>query len=204
MPSSGAKGDPPPMNVLRWWFTLNYEGIRTTAGRNAFQLDGPGVQVLSENEKLSETGERIHTGVSDELTSEFARSFTKHFDTLAAKYPIYAELKNIFDLALVAGLMASHDLPGQADWHMTYFADPEHGYQVTLGPLPQQVESVISSVTINRNRFIAGVSGGVSVDTRALVRTDAVEVDDYGLMDADCASAAPQRDSLPRDAWWWD
>ena len=51
--------------------------------------------------------------LSDELTSEFARSFTKHFDTLAAKYPIYAELKNIFDLALVAGLIQSHDLPGQ-------------------------------------------------------------------------------------------
>ncbi len=91
--------------------------------------------MLSENERLSETGERIHTGASDELTSEFARSFTKHFDTLAAKYPIYAELKNIFDLALVAGLIQSHDLPGQVGWHMTHFADPD-GYQVALGPPP--------------------------------------------------------------------
>lgn len=198
-----AGGDPRAMNVLRWWFTLNYEGIRTTSARDAFQLDGPGVKVLSENEKLSETGERIHTGVSDALTGEFARSFTKHFDMLAAKYPIYAELKNIFDLALVAGLLVSHDLPGQADWHMTHFAAAD-GYRVALGPLPQQVESVINSVTINRGRFIAGVSGGVVVDTGALVKTDAVRVDEYGLMEADRASAAPPRADLPRDAWWWD
>lgn len=196
-------GDPPPMNVLRWWFTLNYEGVSATAARDAFELRGPGVQVLSENERISEAGQRVHTGVADELTSQFARSFTKHFDTLSAKYPLYAELKNVFDLALVMGLMVSHDLPGQVDWHMTYLGDPA-GYPVTLGPLPQQVESVINSVTIKRNQFIAGVSGGVSVDTSALVKPEAVRVDDYGLMGADHAAAAPQRANLSRDAWWWD
>ena len=198
-----AGGVPPSMNVLRWWFTLNYDGIRTTSARDAFQLDGPGVKVLSENERLSETGERIHTGAADELTSEFARSFTKHFDTLAAKYPIYAELKNIFDLALVAGLLQSHDLPSQIGWHMTHFAGPD-GYQVLLGPPPQEVESVVNSVMVNRSRFFAGVSGGVSVDTGALVSADAVRVDDYGVMDAAHASAAPTRAALPTDAWWWD
>ena len=161
-------GDPPSMNVLRWWFTLNYEGIRATAARDAFQLEGPGVKVLSENELLSETGDRIHTGKSDELTSGFARSFTKHFDALAAKYPIYAELKNIFDLALVAGLIQSHDVPAQVGWHMTFLADPD-GYRVALGPQPKEVESVVNSVTVNKSRFFAGVSGGVSVDTSALV-----------------------------------
>lgn len=195
-----AGGDPPPMNVLRWWFTLNYDGVLATSAREAFQLDGPGVKVLSENEKISEAGERIHTGQVDQLTSEFARSFTKHFETLAAKYPVYAELRNVFDLALVMGLMVSHDLPHQAGWHMTHFADAE-GYRVTLGAQPQEVESVINSIMINRKTFIAGVSGGVSVDTGALVKPDAVSVDTYGRMDADRISAAPASAS---DAWWWD
>ena len=198
-----AGDDPPAMNVLRWWFTLNYSGIRATAARDAFQLMGPGVKVLSENELLTETGDRIHTGKSDELTGGFARSFTKHIDALAAKYPIYAELKNIFDLALVAGLLRSHDLPAQVGWHMTYFADPE-GYRVALGPQPKEVESVVNSVTFRKNRFFAGVSGGVSVDTNALVHTQAVRADDYGLMDAARGSATPQVTTLPRDAWWWD
>ena len=81
----------------------------------------PACKVLSENELLTEPGERVHTGKSDELNARFAESFTKHFETLAAKYPVYADMRNIFDLSLVAAVMQSHDLPGQTDWHMTHF-----------------------------------------------------------------------------------
>ena len=193
---------PPAMNVLRWWFTLNYEHVNATAARDAFELCGPGVKVLSENELLTETGERIHTGKSDELTAGFARSFTQHIDMLAAKYPIYAELKNVFDLALVAGLLKSHDLPAQVGWHLTYFGD-QRGFPLTLGPCPKEVDSVINSVTLDRSRFIAGVSGGVSVDTGPIVARQAVVSDEYGVMDASRVSGQPEAD-LPPDAWWWD
>ncbi len=124
---------PPAMNVLRWWFTLNYDAVRTNANHNAYQLDGPGVRVLSENELLTEQGERIHTGTSDTLNAEFAHGFTRQFDLLAAKYPVYAELRNVFDLALIAGIIRSEDLPSRVDWHLTHFGDAR-AYQLTLGP----------------------------------------------------------------------
>ena len=41
--------------------------------------------------------------------------------------PVYAELRNIFDLSLVAAVVQEHDLPGQVGWHMTHF-----------GPQPQE------------------------------------------------------------------
>ena len=193
---------PPAMNVLRWWFTLNYEHVNATESRDAFELCGPGVKVLSENELLTETGERIHTGKSDELTAGFARSFTQHIEVLAAKYPIYAELKNVFDLALVAGLLKSHDLPAQVGWHLTYFGD-ERGFPLTIGPVPKEVDSVVNSVTLDRSLFVAGVSGGVSVDTGSVVAKPAVVSDNYGLMGASRVSGQPQGD-LPPDTWWWD
>ncbi len=193
----------PPMNVLRWWFTLNYEGVLTSANRDAFQLDGPGVKVLSETELLTEKGDRIHTGKSEPLTAEFAHSFTGHFDTLAEKYPVYAELRNVFDLALVSAIMRSEDLPGQVNWHMTHFGDAQ-AYQVALGPAPREVESVVNSIDVSDSRFVVGVSGGVSVDTGSLVESQSIKVDDYGLMDAARGSAAPDASRLPRDAWWWD
>jgi hypothetical protein len=49
---------------------------------------------------------------------------------------------------------------------------------------------------------VAGVSGGVSVDTSALVRRDAINTDDYGLLKANFANANP--DKQPRNRWWWD
>ncbi len=99
---------PPPMDVLRWWFTLNYDSITTSAEHDAFELHGQGVKVLSENEMLSEAGQQVHTGKSDALNQQFAQNFTKHFAELAVKYPIYAELQNLCDLALVARSCAAN------------------------------------------------------------------------------------------------
>lgn len=198
-----APDSPPEMTVLRWWFTLNYEGIYATPQGDAFQFRGAGVKVLSENELLTATGERIHTGESEWLNRQFARSFTQHFDALAAKYPVYAELRNVFDMAIVAGLMCSHDLPGRLEWPMSHFRDPQ-ACPVPLGPLPQEVDSVINVIELSRKTLLAGVSGGVAVDTRPLVRPDAVRVNQYGLMEAARGTAADQFDEAPQDAWWWD
>jgi len=194
---------PPAMSVLRWWFTLAYDGVVATPQRDAFQFKGKGVRVLSENELLSETGQRIHTGTSEELNLQFAHSFTRHFDALADKYPVYAELRNVFDLAMVASLMRAEDLPGQVDWHMTHFRNPR-ACPVALGPTPREVESVINSVVVDPRRIVAGVSGGVSVDVGELVKADAITIDDYGLMDATRASAGADLPAIPPDAWWWD
>ncbi len=194
-------GEPPPMSVLRWWFTLNYSALSATEGRDAFELKGPGVKVLSENELLTAIGERQHTGASDELNSRFAQSFTKHFEALAAKYPVYADLRNIFDLALVAAVVKSHDLPGRVDWHMTHFG-PQGDYQPELGVAPAEVESVINHRTIGGKHVVAAVSGGVTVEPRVLAARNAVQTDTYGLLKTNRTASQPKQ--LVRRAWWWD
>jgi hypothetical protein len=196
----GKDGKVPPMNVLRWWFTLNYDALAATDNRDAFELRGSGVKVLSENEFLTERGERIHTGESDALTRGFAESFTKHFDKLATKYPIYAELRNVFDLSLVAAVMQSHDLPGQVGWHMTHFG-PSGDYQPELAAAPTEVESVMNQRQIGK-QVVAVASGGVKVDPSELVGREAVKTDTYGLMAGERRTSAAKE--LPRRAWWWD
>jgi hypothetical protein len=194
-----AGGSPPATAVLRWWFTLNYEAVRSTKSADAFSIHGPGVKVLSENELLTERGERIHTGESDALNSQFAQSFTKHFAELAKKYPIYAELRNVFDLALVAGVLKAQDLPGQVEWEMTHLLD-ESRYRVKLGATPRTVETVMNHRIIDRKHIVVGVSGGVSVDTAALLQRQPIKQDAYGQLDGDRVNATPRADSQ----WWWD
>ena len=192
---------PSSMAVLRWWFVLNYSSIRSNESRDAYELSGPGVRVLSENEMLTARGERIHTGKSDERNLEFAHSFTKHFPALATKYPVYADLKNVFDLALVAGLIRSENLAGRLDWQRLHFGD-SGSYLVPFGPAAKQVESVVNHRIVERKNIIVGVSGGVSVDTRDLVQSTAIERDQYGLLHAAHASSSPAR--VPKETWWWD
>jgi hypothetical protein len=135
------------------------------------------------------------------LTKGFADSFTQHFDTLSAKYPIYAELRNVFDLSLVTAVIQSHDLPGQVGWHMTHFG-PQGDYTPELGPAPTEVESVLNYRVIGGKHVVAAVSGGVAVDARGLAAQQAVKSDTYGLMAGERRTSTPKQ--LPRRAWWWD
>lgn len=197
----GPNGELPPMNVLRWWFTLNYDAVSATKTRDAFALKGPGVKVLSENEMLTERGERVHTGQSDALNSQFAHSFTKHFETLADKHPVYAELRNIFDLALVAGIVRSEDLAQQCHWHLTHFG-AEGAYQPRLDHAPKEVDTVVNHRVVRGKHIVAGISGGVSVDASALVAKKAIQVDDYGALSAERVSSTPKK--VTARGWWWD
>lgn len=192
-----------PMTVLRWWFVPDYDAIRTNADRNVFRWEGAGARVLSENEMLTARGERIHTGTSDALNTQFAHSFTSHFDALAAKYPVYAELRNVFGLALLAAILHSEDVPARVNWHMTHILDPA-ACAVATYPAPREVESVVNAVHVNRRRFVAGVSGGVAVDTTQLVSSESVQVADDQAAETARTSAQPDPIRLPRDNWWWD
>jgi hypothetical protein len=197
----GPKGELPPMDVLRWWFTLNYDAVSATKSSDAFALKGPGAKVLSENEMLTERGQRVHTGASDELNSRFAQSFTKNFETLADKYPVYAELRNIFDMALVAGLIRGQDLAGQVGWHMTHFGvDGE--YQPRLDAAPKEVDSIVNYRVVRNKHIVAGISGGVSVDAKTYVSNKSLKTDDYGALTAERANSLPQK--VTARGWWWD
>jgi hypothetical protein len=193
-------GAPPELDVLRWWFTVDYDALVTNEQKNAFAFAGQGVKVLSENELLTQQGQRVATGDSEALNREFAASFTEHFPELADKYPVYAELKNVFDLALLAALIRQEDLLEHVGWHASHFLDPGR-CRVELGRSPEEVPTVVSHRVIDRRHVVAGVSGGVSVDTTAVVTPTALRVDTYGRLNRDRQVGTPQ----PSDGrWWWD
>jgi hypothetical protein len=196
-------GEPaPPMDVLRWWFTLNYQAVAASADRDVYEIRGQGAQVLSENELLTMTGQRVHTGAASPANLSFTTSFTDNFDRLAARHPVYADLRNIFDLALVGALIKSERLLDRADWQMPVIASAQR-YAVRLGPAPKQVQTVIAHRVVNRTQILVGVSGGVSVNPSALVAADKIAIDSYGKLAVERGRAAAERD-LALEAWWWD
>jgi hypothetical protein len=195
-------GEPaPPMDVLRWWFTLNYDTVLASPERDVFEIRGQGVQVLSENELLTMTGQRIHTGDASPANEQFTESFTEHFDELAAKYPVYADMRNIFDLALVGALLKAEHLLERIDWRLPLIGNSER-YAVRLGPAPKQVPTVIAHRVVNRTQILVGISGGVAVNPAVYVASDKIATDSYGKLAAERGRAAAKE--LPLEAWWWD
>jgi hypothetical protein len=194
-------GPPPPMDVLRWWFTMNYDAVAATPDRNAYEIRGQGVRVLSENEMLTLTGQRVHTGESSPANQAFTNSFTEHFSRLCERYPIYAELRNVFDLALVAALIKTEKLQERVHWNLGAFADPDK-YQVALGVAPKSVDTVIAHRVVHAKHIVVGISGGVAADPTTYVKTDAIKTDEDGAISSDRRES--QAKDLPLAAWWWD
>ena len=197
----GPDGKLPPMDVLRWWFTLNYDSLAATADRQAFSWKGQGVQVQSENEAITDKGERIHTGVAEEWNREFAHSFTAKFNDLAVKYPVYADLQNIFDLAIAAAVMKHEDLPGKVGWQMS-FLGPKGAYGQTVSVAHHEVESVVNHRLIGGKHIVLGVSGGVTVMPRTVVKADAFKAPKDSKLEYSQTQSTPQNKA--RSDWWWD
>jgi hypothetical protein len=193
-------GKTKPLDVLRWWFTINYDALATDADRDVFEIRGQGVKVLSENELLTATGGQVHTGESDPLNDRFAHNFTKHFEALAKKYPVYADLQNIFDLALTASLIRAEGLADRVGWHMLVFGDPK-AYATAQCAAPRQVDTVLNHRVVNRVNILAAISGGVTVNCRSLVKADAIDTDGQGRLDSEQKRSTPVK--VPA-AWWWD
>jgi hypothetical protein len=156
--------------------------------------------VQSENERLAADGHRIHTGKSDELNRRFARSFTDHFPKLCAKYPIYAELRNLAEMALVAALIREHGLAEQVGWPMLALGDPRV-LPVPLAEPPKEVDTVINHRVANRIHVIAGVSGGVRIDPSDLVTRSALTPAPDSRLDTQHNRATPPTTEIH---WWWD
>jgi hypothetical protein len=190
---------PPAMSVLRWWFALKYDAIARSESRDAFELVGQGVRVLSENEMLAEQGQRVHTGASDPLNRQFAESFTSHFAELAAKYPVYGELRNIFDLAMAVAVVQTEGLAEHVGWKPTLLASGEK-LRLPQNNTPREVETVVNHRVINQRLVIAGVSGGVMVAPGDVLR-DALANDSSGKI---VQRGAPMPTELAARAWWWD
>jgi len=195
------RGESAPMGLLRWWFTLGDGAIRTTEDHSAFELKGSSVKVLSENEKLAKNGERIHTGKSDELTAKFAESFTRNFDALATKYPVYAELRNVFDLATVAAALKHEGVLDRVGWQPVHFLDAEK-YQIELGTAPEKVLSIANYRVMTAGTFVVGVSGGVEVNAATKLSSDRYQTSTYGDLEAGRLQSKKAKDSP--DLWWWD
>ena len=194
-------GPPPPMDVLRWWFTMNYDAVTATPDRNAYEIRGQGVRVLSENELLTMTGERVHTGEASPANQAFTNSFTEHFDRLCERYPVYADLRNIFDLALVAALIKTERLPEKVHWQMSCFGDPTR-YQVALDVAPKKVDTVVAHRVAHAKHIVVGISGGVAADPSRYVKAEAIKTDADGALSSDRRES--QAKNLALAAWWWD
>jgi hypothetical protein len=189
-----------PMEALRWWLTMKYSAIVHSPDRRTFELQGPSVEVLSENQFINSQGKHLPTGIAEPLNRLFAANFTQHYEELAQRDPVFADLRNIFDLALVAALCRSERLHERAGWDPGSFGT-EGNYRPAQLPVPKVVDSVVNHRLYNGRHIVVQVAGGVQAEVLAVAQDKKLTREEAKLYDVAKQAKLPE---LPAGRWWWD
>jgi hypothetical protein len=187
--------------MQRWWFVPDYQCVRVSGDDLAMELVGNGVKLMGEDEMVATDGSRhVVKGTANRASMAFVTGFTQKYPELAAKTPVYAQLRNLIDIAVACAFIQQQDYYGRADWKMELLLD-ESKVKVQTHEAPVQVETAVASFW-KGSRLLTPVGGGVTFHPeQALSPTNRLADDGEKV--------AKLRDkielkNLAADQWWWD
>jgi hypothetical protein len=141
----------------RWWLSPSYEPIGKATDGSAYELRGVGVKCLSAEDQFVD-GKRVVKQATNSA-QRWAESFSKHYSEIAAAEPIFAELQNCMDLAVVAALITNERLADKANLQLDVLLN-EKSLPHARFAVPKQVPSIASFIKKGSN-YIITASGGV-------------------------------------------
>lgn len=188
------------MDALRWWLTMKYDAVSHSSDKTVFEIQGSSVLCQSENQFLTAEGKHVPTGQSEPTNRAFAQNFTANYDKLAARDPVFADMQNIFDLALVSALIQHEKLNDKAGWDLGVFT-PRGDYATAHYAVPKEIDSVVNHRVYNGRDIVVQVAGGVRGDVMSVVKDPKLTQESSRLGNMAQAAKAPE---LPVGRWWWD
>jgi hypothetical protein len=187
-------------SLERWYFIPDYNCARIAADSLGLELVGDTVKLVSENQLVGADGRRAVTGRSNKASELFTTTFTKMYAKLAAQVPVFAEMRNMIDLAIAAAFINQQDFYAQAGWNAELFRD-ERALAVETYTTPLQVETVCTAVW-KGNRLFMPIGGGVTIHPRQALTSSNLLGDEDGKV-SEVREGVDLKDLAP-DRWWWD
>lgn len=176
----------------RWWLVPDDQPVVTDGSGLAFELRGGSVRCLTDETVFAAGGNKTAVGVSSPAAQRWADMMTSKYDALAAREPVFAELRNLMDLAVVGALIVREDLAARAGFAMPLLLD--------VKALPtDELEAVkktdsVASLLKKGSNWIISASGGVQIQPYAPLQKL--------QLDPKLAQTKPQHPAPNR--WWWD
>ncbi|MFH1919935.1 MAG: DUF1598 domain-containing protein [Planctomycetota bacterium] len=176
----------------RWWLEPDYEPLLRDADGLAWELRGGSVKAMTENDFLDANGVRQQSGKADPASEKWAAMMTDHYDELAQADPVFAQLQDCMDLAIVAALLVHEDLPGKAGVRLPMLTD-SGTLEPAKFPAPKKVES--KAILAKKGSKWMVACGGVQINPWAMVER-AEQTDTLASVRSEAAIQGSA------DRWW--
>ncbi|HMP79055.1 MAG TPA: DUF1598 domain-containing protein [Pirellulaceae bacterium] len=190
-----SRNDATMSGAPRFWMECNYQPVARSDDGLVWQIRGTGVKTLTEDGFFDKHGIRQTTGRANKFADTWAENMTKRFDELAKAEPVFAELRNVMDMSVIAALIAQENLLETAGLDIRHLTQSESPVSTPSWPEPKFAPAQCSFVAVRgfQNVF---VSGGVLVDSWKVVSQ--VETASALSKISEMANGATQAERL----WW--
>jgi len=186
--------------MQRWYFVPDYKCVRTTEDRSSMQLVGDGVKLVGADEVVSSDGQRGKSKTTNAASVSFVNGFTKKYPELAAKSPVFAQLRNLIDMSIAAAFIQQNNYYEKAHWTLDVLGD-EAKFPVETQNAPLEVETAVNSIW-KGNQLMTPVGGGVTVRAHEALSTENLLSSDDQKVEQAHQQTAVQ--GLAAGQWWWD
>jgi hypothetical protein len=188
------------LDALRWMMSMKYDAVLHSPHHDVFELQGSSVFCFPENQLVTAQGDRIQLGKAVGSNQVFADNFTRYYAELAKQDLVFADLKNIFDLALVAALL-QHERAGEQMGFDPGVFGRDGAFRPARYESLRTVDSVISHRVYRGEDIVVQVAGGVRADLMSVVQDERVLKVAARLKNFSEQGRPPK---LPEGRWWWD
>lgn len=170
------KGKKPSNMLPRWWLACNYEPLARSEDGLAWELRGPGVKVMTEDDFVEE-GKIQRSGKANPVAQQWADTLTAKYGELSVQDPVFGELRNVMDLCVITALIQREDLLHKLRLELPNITSEESGVKLQAFYAPKQVDSRCS-VTRSGRDYIITASGGVEINSWSVIEKaeDSAEV----------------------------
>jgi hypothetical protein len=172
----------------RFWLEPKFDALLCDANGLAFELCGSSVKAMTEEDFLTASGNVEHTGTANPIAQKWANTMTEKYAELAVADPVFGELQNCMELAVVGAIIVKNNLPEKAGYDMPVLLSSSE-VKVDVYNAPKQTPTIASV----KGRLVA-VSGGVAVNSWAWA--DKVKT-------ANKVASVRTKATFQKDAGWW-
>jgi hypothetical protein len=148
----------------RWWLACNYQPMAATEDGLAWELRGPGVKAMTEDEKVSPEGKRTALGKASPMAQKWSDLMTEKYEALAGREAVFGDLRNLMDMCVVAALMQKENLWEKAGLSAPLLTDSSSELKPEVWHAPKTISPEISLLH-GKNGTIVSASGGVAIES---------------------------------------